>query len=371
MQEDLEPAEPLSVGSPAIIAPPPTYPAPPGPIDDGTDPFIGRFGLRAGWGIALFILIFSILSFAFAIGVRLAEGKSILPKHTKPGSSQSAPPVQTGDEGAGNIIAGDGSSFLAVALTAWILSRIERRRFSVYGIGRNRLRDFLPGAFWGLATLSMLVGVLRATHVLVFDGRALTGSAIFVFGAKWLAAYLCVGLSEEYITRGYLQYSLTRGFYGLGHRISANHARAIAFWIAAIFMSCLFGAVHLLNPGESAPGIAAVFLAGMVFSYALWHTGSLWWAIGFHMAWDWAQSFLYGVPDSGFLSAGRLFNTHPTGNPLLSGGKTGPEASIFVLPTLLLVIVIVRFTTPAGAQPELEPLPKTHSIPPEPTEVIA
>ena len=136
-------------------------------------------------------------------------------------------------------------------------------------------------------------------------------------------------------------------------------------------MSCLFGALHLLNPGESAPGIAAVFLAGMVFSYALWHTGSLWWAIGFHMAWDWAQSFLYGVPDSGFISAGRLFNTHATGNPLLSGGKTGPEGSVFVLPIFLLIIVIVRFTTPAGAQPELEPRPKTHSIPPEHGAVIA
>ncbi|HEY5330559.1 MAG TPA: CPBP family intramembrane glutamic endopeptidase [Acidobacteriaceae bacterium] len=354
---------------PLEIATPPA--APPAPVDDGTNPFIGRFGLRAGWGIAIFILIFSILSFALAIGTRLAEGKSIIPKHTKSASSQSPPPIQSGDVTAGRTILEDGSNFAVVALTVWLLSRIERRRFRVYGIGGNRLRNFLPGAFWGFATLSMLVGTLRATHVLVFDGRALAGSAIFLFGAKWLAAFLCVGLFEEYLTRGYLQYSLTRGLYGLGRRISPNHARAVAFWIAAIFMSCLFGAGHLFNPGESAPGITAVFLAGMVFSYALWHTGSLWWAIGFHMAWDWAQSFLYGVPDSGFLSAGRLFHTHPTGNPLLSGGKTGPEGSIFVLPTLVLVMVIVRFTTPAGAQPELEPLPKTHSIPPEPNAVIA
>ena len=116
--------------------------------------------------------------------------------------------------------------------------------------------------------------------------------------------------------------------YTMAERISPKHARAIAFWAAAVVMSCLFGAGHLFNPGETAPGIAAVFLAGMVFSYALWHTGSLWWAIGFHMAWDWAQSFLYGVPDSGFLSAGRLLKTHPMGNPLLSGGTTGPEGSV-------------------------------------------
>jgi len=360
MQEDVE-----------LAVPSPDEPRLPAPVDDGTNPFIGRFGLRAGWGIAIFILIFSILSFALAIGTRLAEGKSPLPRSSKSASSPSGPPKQVSDVGARGTIAEDGSSFVVLALTVGIMARIERRRFRVYGVGRNRLRDFLPGAFWGLATLSMLVGTLRATHVLVFDGRALSGSAIFVFGAKWLLAFLSVGLLEEYLTRGYLQYSLTRGLYGLGARISQTHARAVAFWIAAIFMSCLFGAGHLFNPGESAPGIAAVFLAGMVFSYALWHTGSLWWAIGFHMAWDWAQSFLYGVPDSGFLSAGRLFNTHPTGNPLLSGGKTGPEGSVFVIPTLILVMVIVRFTTSAGAQPELEPLAKTHSIPPESDAVIA
>jgi membrane protease YdiL (CAAX protease family) len=351
-------------------APEPVPPAAawPPPSDDATNPFVGRFGLRAGWGIAIFAVLAIVLSFCANIAVRVAEGKPAFPKH-----SQSTPPAKqpAGDVGANGAMIGDGSGFALVAFVSWIMCRIERRRFGVFGIGRNRLRNFLPGAFWGLATLSMLVGVLRATHVLVFDGRALTGSAIVTFGAKWLFAFLCVGCFEEYVNRGYLQYTLTRGLYGLGAIISPSNARALAFWMAAIIMSCLFGAGHLFNPGESAPGIAAVFVAGMAFSYALWHTGSLWWAIGFHMAWDWAQSFLYGVPDSGFLSAGRLFHTHPAGNPLLSGGTAGPEGSIFVLPTLLLVIVIVRFTTPAGPQPELEPLPKSHSLPPESEAVIA
>jgi uncharacterized protein len=358
--------------APQIVSPTATWPTPPPPSDDATNPFIGRFGLRAVWGILIYIALFVAISFALNVAIRLAEGKSVFPKHAQSTAAKASPAKQPdSDVGARGTIIGDGSGFLAIALVSWILCRIERRRFRVYGIGRNRLRDFLPGAFWGFACLSLLVGVLRATHVLVFDGRALTGSAILTFGATWLLAFLCVGLTEEYLTRGYLQYTLTRGFFTLAERISPTHARAIAFWAAAVFMSCLFGVGHLFNPGESAPGITAVFLAGMVFSYALWYTGSLWWAIGFHMAWDWSQSFLYGVPDSGFLSAGRLFNTHPTGNPLLSGGTTGPEGSVYVLPTLLLVVLIVRFTTRPGAQPELEPLPKPHSLPPETSAVIA
>ncbi len=344
---------------PEIVQPAPTWPAPPPSQDNGTKPFTGRFGLRAVWGILIFIALFVALTFALSVGTRVAEGKSPLPK-----KSQAAQHVG-GDMSARGPIIGDGEGFVALACVAWLLCRIERRRIGVYGIGRNRMRDFLPGAFWGLAFLSLLVGVLRATHVLVFDGRALTGSAIFAFGAKWLAAFLFVGLAEEYLNRGYLQYTLTRGLFTQAERLSPTHARAIAFWAAAVLMSLLFGAGHLFNPGESAPGIIAVFLAGMTFSYALWHTGSLWWAIGFHMAWDWAQSFLYGVPDSGFLSGGRLFNTHPIGNPLLSGGTDGPEGSIYVIPTLLLVVVIIRFTTRRGAQPPLEPIPATHNLPQE------
>ncbi|MDQ2924251.1 MAG: CPBP family intramembrane metalloprotease [Acidobacteriota bacterium] len=350
---------------PQIVPPTPTWPAPPPTHDNGTSPFTGRFGLRAIWGILIFIALFAALSFGLSVATRVAEGKTPIPKKSETAKRS------TENMNARGAFIGDAEGFAAAALTALILCRIERRRIGVYGIGRNRLRDFLPGAFWGLATLSLLVGTLWVTHVLVFDGRALTGSAIFLFGAKWLAAFLCVGLAEEYTTRGYLQYTLTRGFFTMAERISPTNARAIAFWAAAVFMSILFGAGHLFNPGESASGIIAVFLAGMTFSYALWHTGSLWWAIGFHMAWDWAQSFLYGVPDSGFLSGGRLFNTHPTGNPLLSGGTDGPEGSIFVIPTLLLVIAIIRFTTRRGEQPPLEPILATHSLPQEPLPVIA
>jgi membrane protease YdiL (CAAX protease family) len=88
----------------------------------------------------------------------------------------------------------------------------------------------------------------------------------------------------------------------------------------------------------------------------LFRTGSLWWAIGFHMAWDWAQSFLYGVPDSGNISVGRLFQTHFAGKPLLSGGSDGPEGSLFCIPIFLLMLLVIRFTTKRGELPPLEQL---------------
>ena len=87
-------------------------------------------------------------------------------------------------------------------------------------------------------------------------------------------------------------------------------------------------------------------LAALVFSLSLWRTGSLWWAIGFHASWDWAQSFLFGVPDSGTIVANRLFATHPLGSALLSGGSAGPEGSLFVLPAFLIACLVLHLTHP-------------------------
>ncbi len=358
-----------------VAVPEAHWPAPPPPSKPATGIFSGRFGLRAGWGILLFIVIFAVGNVALTVPYRMAQGKSAFPKKrpaAQTATTAPAPaPASSQNINVKQTLPGEGLGTLAVLFAGWVMSKIEGRRFRVFGVGKNRLRDFLPGAFWGLAMLSLLVGVLRATHVLVFDERVLTGGSILAFGAKWMITFALVGVLEESLTRGYLQYTLTRGLYGMGEKIYPKNPRAVAFWSAAVIMSCVFGAGHLGNTGESAAGITMVFLAGMVFSYALWWTGSLWWAIGFHMAWDWAQSFLYGVPDSGGLSGGRLFNTHPTGNPLLSGGATGPEGSVFVLPTMLLVILVVRLTTKPGPQPELEPLTVVRGLPPENDVVIA
>ena len=64
-------------------------------------------------------------------------------------------------------------------------------------------------------------------------------------------------------------------------------------------------------------------------------------AIGFHAAWDWGESYFYGVPDSGELAAGHLLNVSFSGPQWLSGGTVGPEGSW--LCTLLLVVLWVIF----------------------------
>lgn len=297
--------------------------------------FTGKDGLRAGWSLAIFLVIFSTLMVVASITIR--------PKPTVPGLPQ---PL------LGSLVA-EAAFCVAVLVSGLLMALIERRRFACYGLQRERrLGDLLAGMGWGVAMLSLLVGLMAISGALVFDGVALGARAALGYGAAWFGFFCLVGLFEEFLTRGFLQYTLARGVAGLVASLApgARNARTIGFWVAAaVFSVGLFAAGHISNAGETAMGLVSVALAGLTFAYALYRTGSLWWAIGFHATWDWAQSFLYGVPDSGMMMEGHLLATHPAGVQWLSGGTTGPEGSVLIVPTLVLTIVIIRITLPRRA----------------------
>ena len=98
------------------------------------------------------------------------------------------------------------------------------------------------------------------------------------------------------------------------------------------------------STGEGPLGLLQVFLIGLVFSYSIWKTGALWWAVGFHFAWDWSQSFVFGVADSGLVSPGALLIAKPMGPTWLSGGATGPEGSVLMFAVLTATVGLIALT---------------------------
>lgn len=296
--------------------------------------FFGKDGLRAGWSLILFIAI-------LAAGVMSAS--AVVKKlHFKPAM-----------EKVGNVLYESPSAplythgilFVTLVISGLIMSRIEKRPFGHYGIDAftsHRIKQFAAGLVWGLVLLSLLIFTLKVTGLLIFDGRALFGSEAFVYGIKWAASFLLVALMEEYLLRGYLQFTLARGIAGMLGQ--SPFRRTVGFWVTALIFAFVFGLGHKGNPGESPLGLLMAGTVGLVFCLSLWRTGSLWWAIGWHAAWDWAESYFYGVADSGLMVKGHLLNTHPAGSPIMSGGATGPEGSIFVLPVLILTALVIIFT---------------------------
>ncbi len=128
------------------------------------------------------------------------------------------------------------------------------------------------------------------------------------------------------------------------------------FWQAAWVTSTLFGLWHIGNPGESWIGIFAAAFIGFVFCVSVRVTGSAWWAIGCHAAWDWAETYFYGTADSGLVAKGHYLTTSPAGNQFWSGGTDGPEGSVLVIGIILLMLLalIVIYGRKKPAQTALE-----------------
>ncbi len=249
-----------------------------------------------------------------------------------------------------------------------------RRSLLAYNLtGPRRIPHFLSGLAAGFLALSALVGAMALGGWLHFGSVALTGAEIFKFGALWAAAFLLVGCVEEGMFRGYLQFTLTRGlnfwwalgtvsllclqllYKNKGNGVWGIYAIALlglipclmlhirkapgsGFWQAAWVTSTLFGYIHTGNNGENPIGIFAAALIGFVFCVSVRVTGTAWWAIGCHAAWDWAETFFYGAADSGMVAPGHYLTTSTSGNVLWSGGADGPEGSLLVLGAILLLL---------------------------------
>ena len=275
--------------------------------------FIGPNGIRAGWRIILFIALLFVLTF-------LARTIKHLFSPAVPRDLNA--PLEPVHE-----ISSRGIGLFLTLLAAWIMSKIERGRWDDYGLPPRRLfsRDFLFGLFWGFGGLSVVMLGLYLTGTFRIEGLALAGTAIWKYAALWGVVFMIVGLFEEFILRGYLQFTLASG---------------IGFWWSAFLTSALFFYAHISNGGENWIGLTDVFLIGMFLCFTLWRTGDLWFAVGMHAAWDWGLSFFYSVPDSGTTSLGHLFNVRIQGPAWLSGGSAGPEGSILNIVFDLLCFVV-------------------------------
>jgi membrane protease YdiL (CAAX protease family) len=321
---------------------------------------IGDHGLRAGWSVLLAVALYELVTpvldtIAVTVYPLLADG--VFSPFT--------------------VLISELIPVVAILGIGLVIAHIEHRRVVDYNLADSRrLQHFAGGLAAGFAALSALVGALAAGGWIHFGHAALTGSQALRFGTVWAGAFLLVGLFEEGSFRCYLLFTLTRGINfwwalatvsglclwllesrdprGSGgvfviallgvipcwfvHRARRSDS---SFWQASWATSTAFGYFHTSNSGENAVGIFAAALIGFVFCVSVRVTGSAWWAIGCHAAWDWAETYFYGTPDSGFVAQRHFLTTTPFGNTLWSGGTDGPEGSLLVAPVILLLLALL------------------------------
>jgi membrane protease YdiL (CAAX protease family) len=284
--------------------------------------FLGANGLRPGWGFAFYAVMFYVLQrFTSSWGSELTRLWPALSPRLLDAAFEMA-------------------SLVAAFVPALLLATIEKRPWGVYGLPIHRAfgKLFWLGAFWGFSGITILIVALYGLHDFDFGGVALHGMRVAKLAAYWAMLFLLVGLFEEFLLRGCSQFTLARG---------------IGFWPAAATLSITFGLFHLQNEGEHWRGLLAAAGIGFFFCLTLRRTGSLWFAVGFHAAWDWGETFFYSVPDSGIVyPRQQLLSSSLHGSSWLTGGTVGPEGS--ALCWVLIAVLWIAFdrTFPRATPPD-------------------
>jgi membrane protease YdiL (CAAX protease family) len=287
----------------------------------------GPNGLRAGWRVLTFSVVLVSLVWSLLLAIR------VLLKLIHFQRSAVLSP--------GRAILSETIIMVGLFVTTAIFARTEKRSFGEYGLPAHSAfgTKFCEGLVWGFAGITAILLVLRATGNFYFGTISLPARTIAAFAAAWSVYFVLVGVAEEFAFRGYPLFTLARG---------------MGFWPAAGLMASLFGGVHLLNSGENWVGAASIVLASPLLALTLRRTGDLWFAIGLHAAWDWGESFFYGVPDSGTSFSAHLLTPSFHGSKWMTGGSVGPEASVIALLGYGVLFFLLHFRFPQMA-PENPP----------------
>jgi hypothetical protein len=291
---------------------------PPGPVTWTRAIFWNERELRAGWRLLIYLLLAIVFTL---IGSMLLKAVHF-PQVTRTRLTAVA------------MLGQDGVGLLGACVAAAIMAMIEDRPFGLYGLPRAGAFGvrFWQGAAWGIAMIAAIIALIWAFGGISFAGLALQGPAAWGYAALWAASFVVVGLFEEFLFRGYAQFTLSTG---------------LGFWPAAVALSAGFGAIHLQNGGESRVGAVSVFAIAMFFCLTLRRTGNLWFAVGLHAAFDWGETFLFSVPDSGLVAPSHLLDSSLHGARWLTGGTVGPEGSVMAFAVVALAAAAFALVYPA------------------------
>jgi uncharacterized protein len=265
--------------------------------------FYGSGELRAGWRLLIFL----------AIVIALINASNLMVRRLLHGADDTT-----------LFLVREVTYFLILVLASRIMGRMEGRTIADYGLPWRRMfcAQFWQGALLGFASITGLLVAMRLAGVFYFGTIALHGADIWKWAIIYAFVFILVALLEEFRDRGYGLFTLSAG---------------IGFWPAAILSAAYFGYSHHGNSGEDWGGLFNAGMFGLLACLLLRRTGNLWMPIGLHMAFDWGETFFYGVANSGQAHPGHLLNSSSSGPAWLSGGTVGPEGSLLF--TLLMIVL--------------------------------
>jgi membrane protease YdiL (CAAX protease family) len=267
--------------------------------------------LRAGWRLVLqFVILILFMVILAILDSNLADS---LPKSPMGKSDSILLPIEL---------------LIALLLSVWFAGRfLDRRRFADFGF------RFSP-SWWVDLGFGLALGALMITALFLIElatgwatitetFRSGVNGIAFPIETLWaLVTFICVGIYEELLGRGYQLKNLAEG---LNFRFFSPKSAIV---LAALHTSAFFGLLHAFNPNATMISTLNLMLAGLLYSTAYLLTGELAVPIGYHIMWNFFESSVFGFPVSGMDLGTTFIAIQQSGPRLWTGGAFGPEAGL-------------------------------------------
>ena len=224
--------------------------------------------------------------------------------------------------------------FAGIWLTFFLnaLIRSNRPLFKAYGTGLsgNRAPQLLIGLLIGLVMNGALIlfAAMNGDIHVYFDKIEIVPLVIL------LIAVFVQSSAEEFGCRGFVYYRVLRTY-------KDNYILAIAV------NSAFFAALHLGNNGISPLAVVDLIVSGVLFSVMVYYFDSLWMAMGCHTGWNFMQSILIGLPNSGNVVPYSVFklDAATARDSMFYNVAFGVEGTI---PAILIQIVVIAAIVVVG-----------------------
>ena len=178
--------------------------------------------------------------------------------------------------------------FIGIWAVLFLNALIKKNRplFKAYGTGcaGNNVKNLLIGYLigFGMNGLAILMAWMHGDIYMYFDRFELVPFLIL------FVAVFVQSAAEEMVCRGFIYQRVLRTYRD-------------KFWLAVIVNSVFFGAIHLGNDGISALAVVDLVVTGFLFTAMVYYFDSLWMAMAAHAGWNFTQSILAGLPNSGMV----------------------------------------------------------------------
>ena len=214
-------------------------------------------------------------------------------------------------------------TFILIVLAYRYYARIVERR-DAYELGyKGSLGEFGVGALISLAIVGIMVGLMASLGYYRIDhlnSPYVLLMFLFRFG---MASFI-----EELLFRGI--------FFKLMEELCGS-------WIAMLATGVLFGFAHVANPNATVwTSLGLVLSDTILFAAAYMLTRRIWLVWGLHLSWNYFQTAVFGMPNSGVAHNGWI--TPAIGGPdWMTGGSFGIEASyVQILISFIVGLWVLR-----------------------------